>query len=221
MKERKIQAVIFDMDGLMFDSERIVKLSWSAAGDVLGFERLGDNIVNTLGMNVTSRERYFKMTYGNDFPFEQFGELTRTAFMEYVQEHGLPAKEGLYELLDYLKEKDYKTAVASSSRGVHIMRNLKNAGLENRFDAVLNGGMVRESKPAPEIYEKTCESLKIRPDQALVLEDAPGGVRAAHAAGIPVIVIPDMVQPDEEILNMAVCRKNSLLDIIGFLKERE
>lgn len=220
MRERKTQAVIFDMDGLMFDSERIVKLSWSAAGDVLGYKRLGDNIVNTLGMNVTARERYFKKTYGEDFPFGQFSDLTRTAFTEYVKVHGLPAKKGLYELLDYLKEKNYKTAVASSSREAHIMRNLKNAGLENRFDAVLNGGMVRESKPAPEIYEKTCEALKICPDQALVLEDAPGGVKAAHAAGIPVIVIPDMVQPDEKVLNMAVCRKASLLDVIGFLEER-
>lgn len=219
MKERKTRAVIFDMDGLMFDSERIVKLSWSAAGDVLGYERLGDNIVNTLGMNVISREQYFKKTYGEDFPFERFSELTKIAFTEYTEEHGLPVKEGLYELLYYLEAHNYKTAVASSSREAHIMRNLKNAGLEHRFDAVLNGGMVKRSKPDPEIYRKTCEALRIRPEQGLVLEDAPGGVKAAHAAEIPVVVIPDLVEPDEEILGMALCRKNSLLDIIDLLEK--
>lgn len=221
MRERKIQAVIFDMDGLMFDSERIVKLSWNEAGEQMGYGALGENIVNTLGMNVVARERYFKEKYGETFPFETFSELTREFFGRYIEEHGLPAKKGLYELLEYLRDNGYQLAVASSSRRAHLMRNLTLAGIENCFQAILDGGMVKEAKPAPDIYEKTCEALGVAPSRALVLEDAPNGVRAAYAAGIPVIVIPDLLEPDAHILSMAVCRMDSLLEVMEFLKKEE
>ena len=118
-----LAAVVFDMDGLMFDSERIVQISWNVAGDRLGYDRLGDNIFNTLGMNAARRKKYFSDTYGADFPFETFQVYTREAFQQEVNTNGLPIKTGLIELLTYLKETGIPIFQENHLRK-HLRRNI-------------------------------------------------------------------------------------------------
>ena len=138
------------MDGLLFDSERIVQRSWKMAGDELGILHMGDVIYHTLGMNRTGRNEYFRKYIREDFPFEEFGRLTRDNFWKIVDKEGLPLKKGVKELLAYGKAQGYKMAVATSSSREYAMGNLIRAGIDPYFDSVICGDMVKKAKPDPE-----------------------------------------------------------------------
>lgn len=212
-----IKAFIFDMDGLLFDSERIVQRSWEMAGDELGIPHMGDVIYHTLGMNRTGRNEYFRKYIREDFPFEEFGRLTRDNFWKIVDKEGLPLKKGTKELLAYGKSQGYKMAVATSSSREYAMGNLIRAGIDSYFDSVVCGDMVKKAKPDPEIYQKASESLGIQPEYCMAFEDAPGGILSAHQAGMHVIMVPDLVQPTQEIRELTYRVCDSLADVIGIL----
>lgn len=213
---RDVEAVVFDMDGLMFDSERIVKYSWNVAGNALGYGNVGENIVHTLGLNRASREQYFKNLYGQDFPFARFQELTKEAYDGYMEEHGLPEKPGLYELVGFLKKHGIKMAVATSASRSHAERVLKMKHLSD-LDAFVCGDMVSRSKPDPEIYETACRKLGVSPKKAVALEDAPNGIRAAYRAGLSPIMIPDLVPCNDEIRPMLAAEYASLSGVMDYL----
>ena len=156
-KLKEIQAVVFDMDGLMFDSERYVQKSWDIAGERLGYGPLGHNIVNTLGTNLTNRKKYFLEHYGNDFPFDKFLDGYRDAYYELVED-GVPAKKGLHEILKVLREKGLKIGVATSSSEEHAVSNLKREGIFDYFDSVITGNMIEYGKPEPDIYIKHADN---------------------------------------------------------------
>ena len=148
-----IKAFIFDMDGLLFDSERIVQRSWEIAGDELGIPHMGNVIYHTLGMNRAGRNEYFRKYIREDFPFEEFGKLTRDNFWKIVDKEGLPLKKGAKELLAYGKSQGYKMAVATSSSREYAMGNLIRAGIDSYFDSVVCGDMVKKAKPDPDLSE--------------------------------------------------------------------
>lgn len=213
-----VEAVVFDMDGLIFDSERVVQRSWNDAGEILGYGRIGEHIYNTLGFNVKRREQYFKSVYGADFKMEEFNQITRERFHEIVGQEGLGVKPGVRELLEYLKSRGIKTAVATSSRKEYSTRILTEAGLMRYFDGAVFGDMVENAKPDPEIYLKACDAIGAKPENSVALEDAPAGIRAAHAAGMTTLMIPDLVEPDEETKKLYFRKFNSLLEVLEFLK---
>lgn len=216
--KNKIEAIVFDMDGLLFDSERIVQRSWEEAGNQLGIKGVGDHIYHTLGMNRAGRNAYFARVIGADFPFEEFGRRTRISFYKIVEEEGLPMKPGVRELLEYAKAEGYKMAVATSSSREYASNNLRNAGIYGYFDGAVYGDMVEHAKPDPEIYLRACEKIGSDPARSLALEDAPAGIRSAHAAGMIPVVIPDLVEPDEEILKLAYRRCETLYEVIDLLR---
>ena len=111
----QIEAIIFDMDGLLFDSERIVQRSWELSGNELGIEGMGQQIYHTLGMNAKSRRQYFKNAISADFPYEEFQKLTSKYFYRITDTEGLPVKKGAAELLEYAKTHDYKTCLLYTS----------------------------------------------------------------------------------------------------------
>ena len=219
IRNREIRGVVFDMDGLMFDSERIVKLSWDVAGEELGYGKLGDNIVNTLGFNVDKRKAYFQNKYGETFPFEPFLEHYRAAFHRYEEEHGIPVKKGLHELLKTLKELEIPMAVATSSSHQYAMKNLEREGIVQFFAGIVTGGMVTEAKPSPEIYRKACEGLQISPSYGLALEDSYNGIRSAHAAGMVTIMIPDLLTDSSPVDELLDGKMESLLEVSQWIQE--
>lgn len=218
MEKRDIHGVVFDMDGLMFDSERIVKYSWDVAGERMGYGKLGDNIFHTLGFNVDKRKRHFKDTYGEDFPFELFRDEYRKAFWEYEEKNGLPAKKGLHELLDVLAQRNIPMAVATSSSHAYAENNLKREGIQAYFSAVITGSMVTEAKPSPEIYRKACEALKVSPACALALEDSYNGIRSAHGAGMITVMIPDLLTDSSPVDELLDGKMDSLLAVARWIE---
>ena len=176
MAQKKITALIFDMDGLIFDSERVVQRSWNRAGEVLGIPKMGEHIYHTIGFNVVRREQYFRTAIREDFPMDRFNELTRAFFKEIVASEGLAMKPGVKELLAYAKENGYKLAVASSSRREHAVNLLTEAGVYSYFDGSVFGDMVKNAKPDPEIYLHTAAQLRVDPSQCLAIEDSTVGI---------------------------------------------
>lgn len=213
-----IEALIFDMDGLLFDSERVVQRSWNIAGNELGFGLVGENIYNTLGMNLKSRTDYFKRVYGMDFPMDRFAERTREIYYAIAREEGVPLKPGVRALLEYGKQHGYKMGVATSSRQVHAVNAMKEKGIYDYFNNCVFGDMVENAKPDPEIYETACKRLGTEPENAMALEDAPNGIYSASRAGMYAVMIPDLVQPDEVMKKTAyrICR--DLYEVIDLLE---
>ena len=214
-----IEAIVFDMDGLLFDSERIVQRSWEEAGNQLGLEHMGETIYHTLGMNLAGRNHYFRNTIAKDFPCEEFAKQARIWFYKIVNEDGLPMKNGARKLLEYGKANGYRMAIATSSRREYALKNLKAAKIYDFFDAGVFGDMVQHAKPDPEIYLKACDSIGAAPANCIALEDAPAGIRAAYAAGMKPIMIPDLVAPTPEIEALLYETCDTLLGVIGILEK--
>jgi len=210
---RQFKALVFDMDGLIFDSERIVQRSWNLSGQVLGLGNVGEHIYYTLGLNRASRKKYYEENIRRDFPFEEFTALTRRTFFEIVEREGLPMKPGVKEILTYGKENGMKLALATSSSRDYAMKCLREAGIDTYFDGIVCGDMVSHSKPDPEIYLRACELVGIQPEEALAFEDAPAGIEAAYRAGMKVVMIPDLVQPTEKVESMLWEKWETLLDV--------
>lgn len=207
-----LQAVVFDMDGLMFDSERYVQKSWDRAGIILGYGPLGYHITNTLGTNRINRERYFKKQYGPDFPFERFLDVYRDAYWEMLEGKGVPAKKGLHELLEVLKKHHIKMGVATSSSAEHAWGNLEREGISHYFQTVITGDMIKHGKPEPDIYMEACQKLCVKPEDSIALEDAINGIWAAHRAGMLPVMIPDIVKDTSEVNGILFGVYESLLD---------
>lgn len=190
----RFKGIVFDIDGLMFDTESIVKRSWDKVGPLLGYGELGDNIYHTLGMNAQRREEYFREKYGDEFPYERFSDLYREACAKDMEENGVPVKTGLMGLLQWIKEQGIPMAVATGSSEKYAMRKLKRSNCLDYFEAIICGNMIQRSKPDPEIYLRACEALGIDPTDALAFEDSPNGIRSALNAGMEVIMVPDLIQ---------------------------
>jgi HAD superfamily hydrolase (TIGR01509 family) len=217
----KIDALLFDMDGLLIDSERIVKMSWDLAGEDLGYYKLGDHIFNTLGMNRVRRGIYFKEALGEDFPYEEFYARTSVHFYEIMSEQGIDIKPGARELLEYAKSHGYKLALATSSRKEYAAKSLTDIGIYSFFDVVVSGDMVQHSKPDPEVYLKASALLGVDPSNCLALEDAPAGIRSAYAAGTIPILIPDLLEPPEDVVQLSYRKYETLHEVIPLLQANE
>ncbi|MCP1103275.1 HAD superfamily hydrolase (TIGR01509 family) [Aequitasia blattaphilus] len=213
-----IQGLVFDLDGLLFDSERVVQRAWNLAGEALSLPGIGSHIYHTIGLNVKGREEYFRENISSDFPMDEFSSLTREAFYQIMEKEGIPLKPGAKELLSYAQNNHFKIALATSSRRAHALHLLETQGINHYFDAQVFGDMVQRSKPDPEIYQIACKLIEAPPSTCFALEDAPNGIRSAFAAGLKPVMIPDLVTPTPEITAMTFSVLPSLYDVIELLK---
>ncbi len=212
-----IKAVVFDMDGLMFDTERLVRIAWDHAGRQMGYDIPSDLFSLTAGMDIPNTRRIFVQRLGGDFDFFACRKLRVDYMMQYILDHGLPVKRGLYELLDFLKGNGYDMAIASSTEADKVEFNLAKAGVSHYFSHLVCGGMVPRGKPAPDIYLKAVELLGLEPGECIALEDAPAGILSAYRAGLRPVMVPDLVEPDEATDRILYAKVSSLSDVVGLL----
>lgn len=213
-----MEAVVFDMDGLMFDSERIVQYSWTKAGMALVNRDLGKEIYHTLGFNKKKRREYFKKLLGEDFDFETFQVIASFYYYHYLRSNGIPIKKGLLELLNYLKENDFAIALATSSSYKNTIKHLKEVHIEQYFDVIITGDQVNKAKPDPEIYLKACAKLKVEPQNAYALEDSYDGILAAYNAHMKPIFVPDLLKDSKPIDEYIITKCDSLLAVRDYLE---
>lgn len=213
-----IKAVVFDMDGLMFDTEKVGIRTWRTLSEELGYPKLDGLIYTCFGTNHNYKRKYFAEVLGEDFPYDTFCKREVEVTCKTLEEEGIPHKKGLTQLLQYLNEKSIRCAVATSTPWHPAIEHIKNAGVYDYFDAIITGDMTENGKPAPDIYLKACRELGVDPAFAMGLEDSYNGVRAICSAGMKAVMIPDMVQPDDEMKEKCFAIKDSLLDVIDLIE---
>lgn len=202
--------VIFDMDGLMFDTEKVFIKAWDYAGEMIGIGKAGYMVYKTLGMSITAAYDIWKKEFGDRYDQAELKKYSKAFLKKYYEENDVPVKHGLYVLLDYLRGVDCKMAVASSSNRWEVEGHLKSAGVSDYFMGIVCGDMIRNSKPAPDIYIKACEILGAEPEDCFALEDSKNGILSAYRAGCRPIIVPDIWQPDEETLQMTAANYDDL-----------
>ncbi len=214
------KAVVFDMDGVIFDSERLVVECWQVIADKHNMKDVEMACRECFGCNqIVAKERFLKR-YGKDFPYESYKKEMSDLFHSRYDNGRLPMKQGVLETFAYLKEQNKKIALATSTRKVVVESELRAAGIFNFFDAIVCGDMVKESKPKPDIYIRACQELKVEPREAYAVEDSYNGIRSAYFAGLMPIMIPDMVEPDEEMEKLSFSIISDLNNFINFLKKQ-
>lgn len=206
--EKTIDTVIFDMDGTLFDTERIYRGAWLEAGVPLS---LYQTFIGTGAAYIEQK----LAEHGLD-PGEITAEKTRITNRELAK--GIPLKPGCREILAWLRERGYHTGIATSSAVAVAERYLEASGLGDSFDEVISGYTLERGKPFPDVFFMAAEQLRARPERCMVVEDSFNGVRAGHAAGMYTVMIPDLVEPDEEIRGLADAVLPSLLSIRELLQ---
>ena len=206
------------MDGLMFDTERIYYQAWEEAMTLYGYDFGWEVYIQLVARNSHTIGLTLKKIYGENFPYEAVRDKKREIADEIIAEQGMPKKAGLMELLDFLEEEGIKKAVATSSTREKALNYLELGGVRMRFDHIVCGSDVRESKPHPEIFEIAAKYLRVSPQQCIVLEDSKMGIKAAKAAGMYGIFIPDLVEMDEEIQKDASTTLKNLYEVIEWIK---
>ena len=203
------QAVIFDMDGTILDTESVFRTIVFEVCTELGFEMTDAVHMAMVGGSHENTNRLLVESYGVTFPYALFDERCRVIMRE--RSHGgVPVKRGARELIGELRERGIPTAVATSSRNPHAQHHLGAAGLLDLFETVVTRDDVVNPKPHPEPYLTAARRLGVDPLHCLALEDSHSGVRAAHAAGMQTVMVPDLVHPDDDIRALGIAVMESL-----------
>lgn len=211
-----VRAVIFDVDGLMMDSERVSRRSWELAIGPLGYILPDSLYLQMVGRTIRDVEGLFRQEFGPDFPFETIYPR-RMELLSELMKAGIPLKPGMVNLLDYLDGTSLKRAVGTSSERGLAMRKLENGNLRARFEVIVTSEDAPRGKPFPDLFLEAARRLDVAPADCMVLEDSEPGIRAAYAAGMLPVMVPDMKQPDEEVKQMAYRVLLSLQDVIPLL----
>ena len=207
-----IKAVLFDMDGLMLDTETISMQSMKKATQRLGLNVKDQWLFDIIGMNRKGAEAYMSEQLGHPLP-EGLDDAFIEIYADHLFTHGIDLKPGLTELLDYLVDNNIRRAVATSTRTAMAHKKLKSSGIFNYFEEIVGGDQINNGKPAPDIYLRAAELVGIAPEHCLALEDSDNGAKAAHSAEISVIVVPDLKPPKDETRQMATKVVKSLHDV--------
>jgi len=212
------KAVVFDMDGIIFDSERLVIDCWKVVAEKYAIPDIEAACNECLGVNGVETKEKFLKRYGQDFPYDAYkGEMSKIYHDNYDGGR-LPMKIGVVELLQYLKECGLKVALASSTRSEVVIQQLKDAGILEYFQVIIGGDMVTRSKPQPDIFLKACEELGVAPTESFAIEDSYNGIWAAAAGHLRPLMVPDLMPPTSEMKELSEGIFDTLLDVKGYLK---
>ncbi len=212
-----IEAVLFDMDGLMFDTERMYQKAWLQAGRQMGAPMEPEIVDRLRGRNREGCARVCREAFGEDFDFDAMRTACRALMARWIEEDGLPVKPGLYELLAELERRGIPAVLSTSTTRDSAWGHLQRAKVDRYFLGAVCGDEVSHSKPDPEVFLKAAALAGKDPARCLVLEDSPAGVRAGAAAGCFTVMVPDLTAPDEELKKLADEILPGLRDVIPLM----
>lgn len=198
-----IKAVIFDMDGVIFDTEALCLKCWKEVGEKHQIPFIDSVALECIGTTTAKTEEILREHYGSDFDYETYRQELSERFLNHINEEGMPMKPGIYDLLAYLEEHGVKIGLASSTQKERVEAELDMAGILKYFDVVVGGDMVKKSKPEPDIFLECAKQLGVNPEDTYVIEDSYNGIRSASRATMHPIMVPDLLEPTEEMQQLA------------------
>ena len=207
--------VVFDMDGVIFDTETLCHRSWKSLEQEYGLKRLDETFAACIGSTHQKTAQTLKESQGEAFDAEGFLNRASAEIRRLIREEGIPVKPYAKELLVWLRQNHARVALASSTATAIASDELKMAGLYEYFDAVIGGDQAAKSKPEPDIYLHACKCLGVNPQESFGVEDSYNGVRSAAAAGMKVLMVPDRLAPTPEMEKLAY----RILPDLGAVKE--
>lgn len=214
---RNFDAVVFDMDGVIFDSEKAVMDCWIVLAEKYGIKDITTPYFDCIGVNAARTKEIMLEAYGEDFPYDRYAQETSAMYHEKYDGGRLPMKKGVLTILSFLKENNKKIALASSTKRQTVEAQLRDAGILSFFDAVVTGDMVTKSKPEPDIFLAACEKISTPPEKAYAIEDSYNGIRAAYKGRLRPIMVPDLLPADDEMRSLSEAVLESLDDAAAYL----
>ena len=214
----KKKYVIFDMDGVLFDSERLIQRCWRQVGEQQGLADIGETFLQCVGTTRRHTRGVFQARYP-ECSYDRFQEACRSLFFGAIEKTGMPLKPGAAEILARLRAQDAAIGLASSTRRELVECELKSVDLLRYFDQVVTGDQLERSKPAPDIYLLACRALDVAPGEAWAIEDSYNGIRAAAAAGMRAIMVPDVLPPTREMEGLTAAILPDLDAVARYLEE--
>ena len=219
-KNQILHGAIFDMDGTMFDTERLrFQTLQQASRELIGVEFSESYLMQCLGLSARSAEQLAKERYGQDVPYAEIRQRADVLELEHVRHHGVPIKKGLLQVLERLRKAGLKMAVATSSRRAIAEEYLINANVYKFFDVLVCGDEIRQGKPHPEIFISAAEKINLSPAQCLMFEDSENGLRSAYDAGGMTVLFKDIKIPNESMLAQAQYYYETVEDFLGELNQ--
>ncbi len=195
-----IQAVLFDMDGTIFDTERLVTRAWGILLDrgVISQEFF-QRTPSFRGKSRACVHEELRQIYGNDAPIGEWFDARHRVIEEIIRQEGVPLKAGVPQIFEDIRAMNIPMALATSTSEASVGKYMQRTGYGVYFDRIITGNRVTKGKPAPDIFLLAAKELGVAPADCLVIEDSPNGIRAGHAAGMKVIMVPDLDPINEEL----------------------
>jgi HAD superfamily hydrolase (TIGR01509 family) len=212
-------SVIFDMDGVILDTERMFLSCWQQVAERHNIKDIERVIYNCIGTNEHRTEQIVVDFLGGSFDYSALRQEVSALFHLRAETDGIPLKPGVFELLDYLRQNNIKIGLASSTHIDKVTLQLRDAGVYDYFSVLVGGNMVSRSKPEPDIFLYCARLLGVEPENAFVIEDSFNGIRAAKRAGMHPIMVPDLVEPNDEMVSVSCSIQPDLLSVRNFFKE--
>ncbi|MCH5206281.1 MAG: HAD family phosphatase [Oscillospiraceae bacterium] len=212
-----VKAVIFDMDGLLLDTEKLLVRFWVEAANKAGFPMTRDQALGLRSLHRKFAIPYLKELFGEEFDYDTVRTRRMGLMSSYLADNPLELKSGARELLDYLNSQKIPAAICTATDYERTRDYLSQTGIFERFDRIVCATMVEYGKPRPDIYLYAAEQLGLKPLECVALEDSPNGVRSAADAGCITVMVPDLTQPDSELSGLIYEKADSLKDVIHII----
>ncbi|MFB3106614.1 MAG: HAD family hydrolase, partial [Pseudomonadales bacterium] len=211
--------MLFDLDGLLLDSERLARSCFLQACRSVKWEPDMGVYDLCVGTTYETTQHILKDSFGSEFPFDQVSELWGKLYLDHALHRPINVKLGALELLIRLQTLGIPCALVTSTQRSTVIAKLGHAGLEGYFAHLVCGGETARGKPHPDPYVEATERLIMSPASCWALEDSDNGVRAAHAAGLEVFQIPDLLEPSVEVRELGHHRLDDLTQVVALLDE--